>query len=211
MAQRSRWLKGFMQTCITHSREPLETWRQLGSGRFAGAVTMVFGTVASALFYPLFTAVAVFELTRRRGAQEDWLRTLWYLTSLTVFVFGFVVMVVPAFVALKRRRLRRLLPLVPLLPLYYVLVSAAAWRAMWELIRDPFRWNKTEHGGAQTSRTGSLIAASGRSARRTNPEPAVDPVSPRSPEAEHRRLGRKAPLSIRAASAPRARPRWTGD
>src|SRR5215208_3898179 len=86
-------------------------------------------------------------------------------------------MVVPAFVALKRRRLRRLLPLVPLLPLYYVLVSAAAWRAMWELIRDPFRWNKTEHGGAQTSRTGSLIAASGRSARRLNPEPAVDPAA----------------------------------
>jgi hypothetical protein len=31
--QRSRWMKGSMQTCITHSREPLRTYRQLGPCR----------------------------------------------------------------------------------------------------------------------------------------------------------------------------------
>jgi len=159
MAQRTRWLKGFMQTCIMHSREPLETWRQLGSGGFAGATAMVFGTVASALCYPFFTAIAIVELARRPPGPEDWLQRLWHLTSLTVFVFGFAVMIVPGFLAVRRRELWRLMPLVPLLPLYYTLVSAAPWRALWELVRDPFRWNKTEHGRAQTSRTGSFRAA----------------------------------------------------
>src|SRR3954463_8416279 len=39
---------------------------------------------------------------------------------------------------------------VPLLPLYYVLVSIAAWRGLAELLLDPFRCNKTEHGLART-------------------------------------------------------------
>jgi cellulose synthase/poly-beta-1,6-N-acetylglucosamine synthase-like glycosyltransferase len=180
MAQRSRWMKGFMQTCITHSREPLETWRQLGSGGFAGAVTMIFGTVVSALGYPFFTALALIELTSGRGGHEDWLRTLWYLTSLTVFVFGFVVMVVPAYMGLERRRLKRLMPLLPLLPFYYVLVSAAAWRALWELLRDPFRWNKTDHGCAQTSRSGSLIANPGSVSRLRQGTATTQPIG-RSP------------------------------
>jgi glycosyltransferase XagB len=164
MAQRTRWMKGFMQTCITHSREPLRGWRQLGSGRFAGAVTMTFGTVASALGYPFFTTVALVQLAAGRTEPEDVLRTVWFLVSLTVLVSGFAAIVIPALVALKRRGLWRLAPLVPLLPFYYALVSAAAWRAVWELARDPFRWNKTDHGSARTSRSAALgtLSAEGK-------------------------------------------------
>jgi hypothetical protein len=77
-----------------------------------------------------------------------------YACSLTLFFFGGASIFVPGCVALHRRRLWRLLPWVPLLPLYYVLVSLAAWRALWELAVAPFRWNKTSHGLARTSRTG---------------------------------------------------------
>jgi hypothetical protein len=162
MAQRTRWMKGFMQTCITHSREPLRGWRQLGSGRFAGAVTMTFGTVASALGYPFFTTFALFQFAAGRTGPEDVLARIGFLVSLTVLVFGFASIVVPALVALKRRGLWRLAPLVPLLPFYYALVSAAAWRAVWELARDPFRWNKTDHGSARTSRSAALGKLSAR-------------------------------------------------
>src|SRR4051794_9968425 len=33
-----------------------------------------------------------------------------------------------------------------------VLLSLAAWRALYQLARDPYRWEKTEHGLAKTSR-----------------------------------------------------------
>jgi glycosyltransferase XagB len=33
-------------------------------------------------------------------------------------------------------------------PLYWLLISAAAYRALWQLLRDPFRWEKTPHGAA---------------------------------------------------------------
>jgi hypothetical protein len=33
-------------------------------------------------------------------------------------------------------------------PLYWLLISVAAYRAMWQLLRDPFYWEKTPHGTA---------------------------------------------------------------
>ena len=67
--------------------------------------------------------------------------------------------------AIRLRRLWRLLAYVPALPFYYGLVSVAAWRGLAELLLDPFRWNKTEHGLARTSRAGSLKDAGSNPAR----------------------------------------------
>lgn len=66
-------------------------------------------------------------------------------------------MILPPVEALRRRRWWGLLPWVALLPLYYGLVSVAAWRALAELVHEPFRWNKTDHGLARTSRSGLLL------------------------------------------------------
>jgi hypothetical protein len=48
----------------------------------------------------------------------------------------------------------------PLLPAYYVLISLAAWFALYDLIRAPSHWVKTDHGLARTSmRRGARPAA----------------------------------------------------
>jgi cellulose synthase/poly-beta-1,6-N-acetylglucosamine synthase-like glycosyltransferase len=60
--QRTRWMKGFMQVCVTHSRQPLRGLRSLGPARFFGALTMTFGTVAAALGYPFFTVLSIKDL-----------------------------------------------------------------------------------------------------------------------------------------------------
>ena len=39
-----------------------------------------------------------------------------------------------------------------LIPLHWLLLSLASWRALYQLIRDPYRWEKTDHGLARTSR-----------------------------------------------------------
>ncbi len=158
MRQRTRWMKGFMQTCITHSRRPLFCLRRLGPVGFVGALTMTFGTVVSALFYPVLALGAVAALAdgalSRIGPPLD---ALGWGVGLVTFAAGAVAMLVPPAEALRRRRWWGLLPFVPLMPLYYVLVSVAAWRALVELVHRPFRWNKTDHGLARTSRSGLLL------------------------------------------------------
>ncbi|RDI57706.1 glycosyltransferase family 2 protein [Microvirga subterranea] len=157
MRQRTRWMKGFVQTCTVHSRHPGTALRQLGLWRFIGAVLVTLGTVLSALLYPVFTGL--FILLWSGGALIDphsqGSRIL-FSVSVTLFCTGAAAVFLPAIAGLKRRRLWRLLPWVALLPVYYVLVSLAAWRSLWELAVAPFRWNKTSHGLARTSRAARL-------------------------------------------------------
>jgi hypothetical protein len=48
--------------------------------------------------------------------------------------------------ALRRRGYMRLLPQIPLMPIYWLLISAAAYRALWQFATARFEWEKTEHG-----------------------------------------------------------------
>lgn len=59
--------------------------------------------------------------------------------------------------AVGRRRIMSLLPFALLNPLYWCLHSFAAWRALVQLIRNPFVWEKTPHG--LTSHTAQLGVA----------------------------------------------------
>jgi hypothetical protein len=43
---------------------------------------------------------------------------------------------------------------------YWVLISVAAYRGLWQLIRDPFLWEKTQHGLSRHN-AGKLSSAGG--------------------------------------------------
>ena len=155
MKQRTRWMKGFMQVCVTHSRHPLRALRTLGAARFFGAVSMTLGTVIAALGYPIFMALSLKGLIDQSLFKaETPLEVITSALGIVLFVSGMVAIIVPPLAALSRRGWWGLLPYVPLLPFYYVLVSVAAWRSVAEFFLDPFRWHKTEHGLARTSRAG---------------------------------------------------------
>jgi cellulose synthase/poly-beta-1,6-N-acetylglucosamine synthase-like glycosyltransferase len=151
MNQRRRWMKGFIQTCLTHSRTPVLAWRDLGFWRLGAAMTLTFGAVVSALGYPFFT---VFALIGIAGGQvlfaDGYFAAIWAVGSLGLFGLGLLAMIVPACVALIRRRALHLLPWVPVLPFYYGFVSLATLGAMWDLAVAPFHWHKTDHGLAKS-------------------------------------------------------------
>ncbi|MBF9195768.1 glycosyltransferase [Microvirga terrestris] len=155
MRQRTRWMKGYVQTAASHTRRPWVLLRQLGLWRFSGALALTWGAVFSALVYPLFTALYVGSWLVGPEHFPDMRWTAAFNAyALTLFLSGAASVLIPACVALHRRKLWRLLPWILLLPLYYGLVSVAAWRGLWELAIAPFRWNKTSHGLARTSRAG---------------------------------------------------------
>ena len=155
MGQRTRWMKGFMQTSIAHARNPSSGLSQLGFWRFYAGTALMAGTVLSALIYPFCTGLVIVRwLTGASWPSHSLLHAIWHAQSLSLFMFGAASLFIPAWIALHRRRLWRLLPWTLLLPLYYGLVSLAAWRGLWELLIAPHQWNKTNHGQARTSRSG---------------------------------------------------------
>jgi cellulose synthase/poly-beta-1,6-N-acetylglucosamine synthase-like glycosyltransferase len=149
LRQRVRWQKGWMQTCIVHSRHPVLFVRDLAAFRAFAAVILIFGAVASALLWPAF---ALSTLGRAFGPGEAELSR--WREAVDVYVYllacaGVWSIVVPAIVAARQRRLNVGVGTFALLPVYYVLVSLAAWMAIVDLIVRPHFWAKTEHGRAR--------------------------------------------------------------
>jgi cellulose synthase/poly-beta-1,6-N-acetylglucosamine synthase-like glycosyltransferase len=160
MAQRTRWLKGWMQTVLTHSRAPLTFWRELGPGNAIAATALSLGVIIGTLFGPLFHALVLWRIATGRFLNGAGL--LDHIADGSIIVlgaFGLASTFVPALIAMRRRDLSGLGRLIPFLPLYHLLMAVAGWRALYELATAPHRWNKTEHGLARTSRRGATTGA----------------------------------------------------
>lgn len=157
LAQRTRWLKGLIQTSLTHGRRPLANAYCLGGLEALCAAALVPGTVASALAYPVCLAYAAWSfLILDVPAAPSFPDNLAAGFAITLFGVGFAAMVLPALIGCARRGWGDLAQSAPWMPIYFLLVSLAAWLALIELVHAPVRWNKTQHGLSRTSRSGRL-------------------------------------------------------
>ncbi|MEJ0095438.1 MAG: glycosyltransferase family 2 protein [Methylocella sp.] len=160
MTQRRRWSKGWMQTFITLSRDPARLIAEVGWARAGSLLLLMTALVISPLLWPLLTALMIYDLARVGLPSPTSIfalveTTLW----LSVGLFGAASVVWVALLGMKRRRLLGLWIFLPLLAPYYLLMSAAAWAALYDLIMRPYHWHKTEHGLAKSSRQKNLAAA----------------------------------------------------
>ncbi|MEM7189427.1 MAG: glycosyltransferase family 2 protein [Pseudomonadota bacterium] len=144
--QRSRWLKGYMLTWLSHMRRPRQLWRDLGPAGFAGFQILFLGGVASYLAMPLFWVALAMSALFGQSVYGEAMPT-WALITLTIaLVGGQAVMLTAAALALKRRRSLELLVWVPTLLVYWTMGAIAAWKAVFELGVAPYYWDKTRHG-----------------------------------------------------------------
>ncbi|MFY9627884.1 MAG: glycosyltransferase [Methylocystis sp.] len=145
--QRTRWLKGWMQTAAVHCRDPRRFINDLGPRRALAVLAMFTGGFAGPLVGPLLTSVLLFnsiygDLLTPRTNCEIALSTLWCFLAFS----GVAAIIWPLLLGMRRRRLARFWPALLLLPLWHLMLSVAAWRALIELWTRPFHWNKTSHG-----------------------------------------------------------------
>jgi cellulose synthase/poly-beta-1,6-N-acetylglucosamine synthase-like glycosyltransferase len=152
--QRTRWFKGYLQTWAVHMRNPLRLWGELGTGGFLVFQLVIGGAVLAALVHGVFAGVLGWQiatgllLSGKTGIFEQTIAGLYIATLAT----GYCLSGLLGFIGLSRRRLLRSAGYLVLLPFYWLLLSAAAWRAVFQIIRSPYHWEKTEHGLARTSR-----------------------------------------------------------
>ncbi len=144
--QRSRWLKGYLATWITHMAEPIKLWRDLGSWRFIWLNVILLSAVLGYLALPFLWVGAVMTSIKPFGdilpnSLAFALHDLGFVTALSV-----VAMLIAAFLGLLRRGRASLIPVALLLPIYWPLGAAAAYLAVYELIVAPSSWRKTQHG-----------------------------------------------------------------
>ena len=136
MSQRSRWIKGHMQTWLVLMRDPSKTLRQMGLMPFLCMQLSLGAGILAPLFHaPSFGFVLAAYLFP--DLQLGLLGTLLLATGLIVSLFG-------GLAAPGDWSLHRLIAVLTR-PIYWPLHSLAAYRAVWELAKDPFFWAKTPH------------------------------------------------------------------
>jgi len=148
LRQRTRWLKGFVQTYLVHLRSPLKLWRELGPRGFLAFQVMIGGTVLSALVHPWFYGLVLFDLARGEflARPETMLSLPLWVLAIGNLIVGYAAAMGLGLLTVRARGHKFLLRQVALMPLDWLLVSAAAYRAIWQFVTARFTWEKTEHG-----------------------------------------------------------------
>lgn len=144
--QRTRWMKGYMQTLLVHTRRPARLFQKLGLRGCMAVQLFLGGAVWSALVNPLLWVIFVASCVAR--PMEPSLLDMLARISGAAVVLANGLLVMLSFIHEGRRRKPGWVLFAVTYPLYWILISAAAYRALWQLLRDPFLWEKTPHGGA---------------------------------------------------------------
>jgi cellulose synthase/poly-beta-1,6-N-acetylglucosamine synthase-like glycosyltransferase len=144
LRQRTRWIKGWMQTLIVHNRHPRLLLADLGWRGFAFFQIIVLGMILAPLLHVSFALSLALSLI---GAvpwvvpQHHWLAIVYF----AVLVLGLFAAWGIQVVGLLRQERKALVPTQILLPLYWLLLAIATVRALRELLVNPFYWAKTTH------------------------------------------------------------------
>ncbi len=145
LGQRSRWMKGWMQTLAVFLRRPGKLVRKIGPIQSFAALGAMTSLIAGPLFGPFYAVRFVRDLFwGDLLAPATSTRLALAALNLSVGICGLAALIAPLILGMRRRGLKTS-PLLVLAPFYLLLLSAAAWRALWEWTRRPFVWTKTEH------------------------------------------------------------------
>ncbi len=144
--QRSRWLKGYMQTYLVHMRKPVECYRKLGHAGFWGFQFFIGGTVLTTLLVPWLMVMYLYWLITATTAFNAIFPPIVQYLSLANLLLGNGLFIYITALGAFKRGYFKLIPFALTAPAYWVLISIAAYKGLWQLIHNPFFWEKTEHG-----------------------------------------------------------------
>ena len=144
--QRSRWIKGYMQTYLVHMRNPVALWKKVGWKGFLGFNFFIGATPLTFLVYPfllgIFICYLVFDLSNIRTLFPDWVLFM----SIFNLMVGNILMIYINMIAVFKRRFYELILFSIANPVYWLMHSIAAFKGLYQLIVKPFYWEKTNHG-----------------------------------------------------------------
>jgi glycosyltransferase XagB len=144
--QRSRWIKGYMQTWLVHMRNPIRLWRTLGPTGFLSFQAFVGLPPFTVLLNPILWILTLLFTVSTLGGTDWTLPEPYGSLALFNLVVGNLFLLYFGTIASLKRGYFDLLPSGVLMPAYWVLHSVAAYKALWQLLRNPHFWEKTEHG-----------------------------------------------------------------
>lgn len=147
--QRSRWMKGYMQTYLVYMRHPIDTYKTLGHAGFWGFQMFIGGTVMMSLLLPIMYGMYFFWLITQTMALDPYFPPVVLYMSLFNLLLGNGFFIYIYMLGAFKRHNYSLIPYALTAPIYWMLSSLAGYKALWQLVFNPFYWEKTTHGLTQ--------------------------------------------------------------
>jgi len=144
--QRSRWIKGYMQTTLVHARSPLSLVRVCGVRQSAGFLLLVAGTPLSFLFVLPLWILFLVSLAIPAPIFAELYPGWWLWLGLFNLLVGNSLMIYVCMMGAFLRQRYGLVIWSLLNPVYWLMHSLASYKALWQLITRPHYWEKTTHG-----------------------------------------------------------------
>ena len=165
--QRSRWIKGYLQTYLVHMRHPLQTLQQKRLRKFFSLQIIVGAWTVVLLINPLMWALTlVYIAFRPMQLYSILFPSLALYLGAFCLVFGNFFYIYIHILGCLRRKEYSLIKWILLIPVYWIMMSISAYIAFYQLIVKPHHWEKTQHGNhlaaaAQVQANPSLSSPAG--------------------------------------------------
>lgn len=175
--QRSRWIKGYMQTYLVHTRDFAKFVRESGLRHAFVFQLTVGGKLLFLLVNPLMWLVTLSYFVFYTHTSSI-IELVFYppVSYLAVFsmVFGNFLFLYYYMVACAKRNQWSLVKYVFLIPFYWAMMSFAGVIALYQLFFKPHYWEKTVHGLHLKNQVAkaSIVASTARPVVTERPVPA---------------------------------------
>ena len=150
MKQRSRWIKGYMQTWLVHMRAPVALYKHFGALGFFGFQLFIGGPCLVFLLAPVLWLISGLWAAGYIG-ETALLPEEFLLFAVINLLFGLLSHLYFALAILSRKQWKGMTLAALLFPFYWVLHSFAGIKAAWQLLIKPDYWEKTSHGLSRIS------------------------------------------------------------
>jgi cellulose synthase/poly-beta-1,6-N-acetylglucosamine synthase-like glycosyltransferase/glycosyltransferase involved in cell wall biosynthesis/O-antigen/teichoic acid export membrane protein len=147
--QRSRWIKGYLQTYFVHMRDPWEFLNGRDPSQLLAFQLVVGGKILSLFINPLMWVITLcYFLFRAKVGLfvESFFPTPILYIGVASFIFGNFLYLYYYMIGCVKRGYYDLVKYSLLIPFYWLAMSFAALKAGYEVIIKPHYWAKTVHG-----------------------------------------------------------------
>lgn len=144
--QRSRWVKGYIQTYLVHMRHPGKLLKQLGLGPWLSFQLTVGGSIICFLMNPVYWLLTVAWILTHAGIINAIFPTPLYVAGVFCLLIGNFVFLYLNVVGCMNRGYYDLVKHAVITPVYWLMMSWAAYKAAGQLLVRPHYWEKTKHG-----------------------------------------------------------------
>lgn len=149
--QRSRWYKGYLQSWLVHTRRPLVLLRILGPVAFLRFTLILAGTPIIACLNLVFWFISLSWILGQPAVIGQLFPAAVYFPALIALIIGNAATIYMYLLACRENNREDLLVACLTMPLYWLLMSIAAAKGCYQLVRNPSYWEKTFHGLGTTA------------------------------------------------------------